>query len=318
MDHKVYLKATAASQSTCGTRQATLFQGDCLNLLQAMPDSTVDCVISSPPYCIGKAYEDTRSVADFAKLIERVLPDVIRVLKPGGSLCWQVGVHVKENVVVPLDYEIFRIMSEHKNMSLRNRIIWTFGHGLHAPTRFSGRHETVMWFTKDGAPYPFDLDSVRVPQKYPGKTHYKGKKKGQPSGNPLGKNPGDVWDDIPNVKANHCEKTEHPCQFPVALATRLIRALTPENGLVMDPFMGSGSTGVASILQGRRFVGAEVKQEYVEISSSRIDDAIKGKAVYRPEDQPVYVPDPKSSVARLPENFLIARSTGEALSDHAV
>src|SRR5690606_5077305 len=117
---------------------------------------------------------------------------------------------------------------------------------------FSGRHETVVWFTK-GDNYYFDLDAVRVPQKYPGKRYYKGPRKGELSGNPNGKNPGDVWD-IPNVKAKHIEKTAHPCQFPVALAARLIRALCPKDGTVLDPYIGSGTTAVAALTEGRNCI----------------------------------------------------------------
>ncbi|MCL0184432.1 site-specific DNA-methyltransferase, partial [Klebsiella pneumoniae] len=111
----------------------------------------------------------------------------------------------------------------------------------------------------------FNLDEVRIPQKYPGKRSYKGPNKGQLSGNPIGKNPSDVWD-IPNVKANHIEKTIHPCQFPVTIPQRLIKALTNKNGLVLDPFMGSGTTEVAALVEGRRFVGSEIQKSYFDIS----------------------------------------------------
>jgi adenine-specific DNA-methyltransferase len=161
-----------------------------------------------------------------------------------------------------------------------------------------------MWFTK-GKQTIFNLDDVRVPQKYPGKRYYKGPNKGQLSGNPLGKNPSDVWD-IPNVKAKHVEKTDHPCQFPVALPQRLIKALTLPNALVLDPFMGSGTTAVAALLEGRRFVGAELLKEYYDISVERIKDAASGKAKVR-EDKPAIEPNPITAVAKLPEEFRKAR-----------
>jgi len=120
---------------------------------------------------------------------------------------------------VPLDIQFDPIFRKH-GLSLRNRIIWHFGHGLHNKRRFSGRYEVILWYTKSDN-YVFNLDDVRIPSKYPGKRHFKGPKTGQLSGNPKGKNPEDVWD-IPNVKSNHVEKTEHPCQFPVGLVERLI------------------------------------------------------------------------------------------------
>lgn len=90
---------------------------------------------------------------------------------------------------MPLDIELAPTFKR-LNMQLRNRIIWQYGHGLHSQRRFSGRYETVMWYTKTDD-YHFDLDPVRVPSKYPGKKHYRGPKKGQYSGNANGKNPED-------------------------------------------------------------------------------------------------------------------------------
>ena len=192
------------------------------------------------------------------------------------------------------------------NIHIRNRIIWTFGHGLNSTKRFSGRHETILWFTK-GDDFDFDLDKVRVPQKYPGKRSYKGPNKGKLSGNPLGKNPSDVWE-IPNVKANHIEKTEHPCQFPVAIPRRLIRALAREDALILDPFMGAGTTAVAAILENKRFVGSELNEKYYNISLKRINDTLEGNVRIR-EDVPVIAPNPNASVSKLPEEF--ARVRGE-------
>lgn len=263
----------------------TLFNGDCRKLLKRLPDESVDLVVTSPPYCIGKAYEDPHDdIETFRKQHQDIFSDLYRVVKPGGSICWQIGYHVSDKCVVPLDYiiyDIFTSMSEELDnpLILRNRIVWTFGHGLNSTTRFSGRHEMILWFTK-GLQTIFNLDEVRIPQKYPGKRFYKGPNKGQLSGNPMGKNPSDVWD-IPNVKAKHIEKTDHPCQFPVAIPQRLIKALTNKNGLVLDPFMGSGTTGVAALIEGRRFVGSEIQKSYFDISVERIKDASDGKAKIR-------------------------------------
>ena len=290
--------------------QVTLHCGDCMDLMRKLPDECVDLVVTSPPYCIGKAYEDPHNdIKTFKDQHIMMFDELYRVMKPGGSVCWQVGYHVSEKCVVPLDciiYEIFTSRSENLKYPfiLRNRIIWTFGHGLNSTNRFSGRHETIMWFTK-GEQTIFNLDDVRVPQKYPGKRYYKGPNKGELSGNPLGKNPSDVWD-IPNVKAKHVEKTAHPCQFPVVLPQRLIKALTLPNALVLDPFMGSGTTGVAALLEGRRFAGAELMKEYYDISTERIKDAAAGKANIR-EDKPVIEPNQNTAVAKLPEEFRKAR-----------
>lgn len=287
-----------------------IYPGDCMDLLKVIPDQSVDLILTSPPYCMGKAYENIKDdIETFKQQQQRIADDIYRILKFGGSLCWQVGYHVSNAEVIPLDFYVYDIFRNcHKDevpLILRNRIIWTFGHGLNSIKRFSGRHETILWFTK-GDTYNFNLDCVRVPQKYPGKRAYKGLHKGELSGNPLGKNPSDIWD-IPNVKANHIEKTEHPCQFPIAIPQRLIRALTNEGDIVLDPFMGVGSTGVACMLEKRKFIGSEIQEQYYEIANDRLSKAVNGELKYR-EDAPVFIPDERTSVAKLPEEFKIART----------
>lgn len=283
------------------SRRLVLQRSDCIQLLRSLPPESIDLTVTSPPYCIGKEYEVCQSAEDFVQEHERVLPRIVELTKPGGHVCWQVGYHVKDNAIVPLDFLVHQIMCRFPDMTLRNRIIWTFGHGSHLSKRFSGRHEIILWYSK-GKDYYFDLDSVRTSQKYPGKKHYKGPKKGQFSGNPLGKNPSDVWD-IPNVKSAHVEKTEHPCQFPVALAQRLIRSLSPPSGIVLDPYSGSGSTGVAALIEKRGFLGSENNRRYCDIAEERFRDALNGTTKMRPFDKPIYVPN-NEAVAKKPSHFI--------------
>ena len=183
---------------------------------------------------------------------------------------------------------------------MRNRIIWRYGHGLHSRRRFSGRYEVVLWYTKSDS-YVFNLDSVRVRAKYPSKRHFKGPRLGQFSSNPLGKNPEDVWE-IPNVKSNHVEKTEHPCQFPVGLIEKLVLALTNSGQLVFDPFAGVASAGVAAILHERRFWGCETEQRYVTIGVERLEEAVAGTVKYRPHDKPLY-DHTQSPLSKLPPEW---------------
>ena len=285
-----------------------LFHNDCIDVFSELQSECVDLIITSPPYCMGKEYESiSDDINSFKKLNKKVIAESMRVLKKGGSLCWQVGFHVKDSVIIPLDCLIYDIVGElnksvdsQSKLYLHNRIIWTFGHGLNAEKRLSGRYETILWYTK-GTEYLFNLDAIRIPQKYPGKRYSKGKKAGEFSGNPLGKNPSDVWE-IPNVKANHIEKTEHPCQFPIAIPQRLIKALTKPGDVVMDPFSGSGTTAVACVLENRKFIGCELKEEYIEIADKRINEALNGDIKYRP-DVPVIEPDLSQKVAQKPEGF---------------
>lgn len=136
-----------------------------------------------------------------------------------------------------------------------------------------------------------------MPQKYPGKKYYKETKVGQYSCNPLGKNPGDVWV-IPNVKHNHAEKTAHPCQFPVELIERLVLALTKENDLVVDPYLGVGSAA-----------GADVVREYLNIAANRARLAWEGKLPRRPLNRPVYVPKSTDRIAQVPPDLIRSRQS---------
>lgn len=202
--------------------------------------------------------------------------------------------------IVPLDIVLYPVFREH-GLKLRNRIVWHFEHGLHCSKRMSGRYETILWFTK-GDDYAFNLDAIRVPSKYPGKKYFKGPKAGQLSGNPLGKNPGDVWI-IPNVKNNHVEKTAHPCQFPVELIERLVLALTKPGDAVLDPYMGVGSSVVAAVKHGRAGYGCDIVQEYVEIAWERIHALKAGELRTRPMNKPVYDPTkPNGGHSRDPQS----------------
>jgi adenine-specific DNA-methyltransferase len=274
---------------------ATLFNGDRLRLLAQIPSGAVRLVVTSPPYNIGKRYEKRSTLKDYLEGQEATLCEAVRVLARNGSICWQVGNHVAEGEVFPLDTLLYPICKD-LGLKLRNRIVWHFEHGLHCSRRLSGRYETIIWFTKSDD-YVFNVDPIRVPQKYPGKKAFKGPRKGEYTCNPAGKNPGDVWI-IPNVKHNHVEKTDHPCQFPIELVERLVLALTNERDLVVDPYMGVGTTACAAVIHRRRAAGADVCSQYVTIAQDRVTAAIEGRLSRRPMRRPVYVPDPGLKILR--------------------
>lgn len=269
------------------SESAVVYPGHCLDLLKSIPDESLQLVVTSPPYNIGKEYEKRLQLDVYLQQQAQVIAECVRALSPQGSLCWQVGNYVDSGAIIPLDTVLYPIFSE-SGLRLRNRIVWHFEHGLHCSRRFSGRYETIVWFTKS-EDYVFNLDPVRVPQKYPGKKHFKGPKAGQYSCNPLGKNPGDLWV-IPNVKSNHVEKTDHPCQFPVELIERFVLSLTNEGDLVFDPFLGTGTSIIAAIRHNRRGVGAEIVPKYVELARERVLQELDGTLRTRPMDRPVYDP----------------------------
>ncbi len=290
-----------------------IVNGDSLSVLKKLEDGKFDLIITSPPYNVGKSYETKTSIEKYLETQEEIINELIRTLSDKGNLCWQVGNYVNKGEVFPLDIYYYQIFKKH-GLKLRNRIIWHFGHGLHASKRFSGRYETILWFSKTND-YIFNLDNVRVPAKYPGKRHFKGDKKGLPSGNPLGKNPSDIWEivandwetamwDIPNVKSNHPEKTEHPCQFPIELVERCILALTNEKSWVLDPYAGVGSTVIASIKNNRNAIGIEKEKKYCEIATQRIKDFNVGKLKIRPINKPIHKPSGNDKVSQVPEEWL--------------
>lgn len=292
--------------------QLVLFHGDANDLIDTLPDKSIKLIITSPPYNLGKEYENKTVIEDYLAQQARTIEKLFRVLHPQGSICWQVGNFVDSGEVFPLDiyyYPIFKRLG----LQLRNRIIWHFEHGLHTSKRFSGRYETILWFTKSDT-YTFNLDPVRIPAKYPGKRHYKGPNKGKPSGNPQGKNPSDVWDgladewascfwDIPNVKSNHPEKTEHPCQFPIELVERCVLALTNEGDWVYDPYAGVGSALIAAIKRDRRGMGSEQDATYIDIAHRRLEAYANGELKIRPLGKPVHTPTGRERVSQIPPEW---------------
>jgi len=258
---------------------------DVLEFLQEAPEAKL--VVTSPPYNIGKPYEDRVEFRDYLAWQKEVLKRCIEILSPQGSLCWEVGNYIENGEVFPLDIYFYDIIKKELGLHLRNRIVWHFGHGLHASKRFSGRYETILWFTKTDD-YTFNLDAVRVPQKYPGKRSYKGPNKGKPSAHPLGKNPSDKW---------------QPSQFPIELVERLVLALTNEGDTVFDPFMGVGSALIAALLHNRKAVGVDKEKQYTDIAFERVSKALRGNLRKRRLGKPVWKPKGTEKVVRKPDDW---------------
>lgn len=295
---------------------------DALSFLKKQKDESIKLIITSPPYNIGKEYETVTSLKQYLEKIEPIIKESVRVLSNDGSICWEVGNYIDYNTseVYPLDIYYYEMLKKN-GLRLRNRIIWHFGHGLQCEKRFSGRYETILWFSKTDE-YTFNLDDVRVPAKYPGKKSYKGESKGKLSGNPKGKNPEDVWQatverlyddwerqiwDVPNVKSKHPEKTIHPCQFPVELVERCVLALTNEDDIVFDPFAGVGSTLLAALKNNRRAYGTELMQEYIDIGQKRIEKLRKDELKTRPIYQRIYEPSGNDTISQYPIEWMEKR-----------
>jgi adenine-specific DNA-methyltransferase len=180
------LKIASAAVHHCDV-DATISCEDNLKFMRRLAKESMKLIVTSPPYNLGKEYEEKRSQDRYIEEQVACIAEAVRLLHPNGSICWQVGNHVQNGEIFPLDIILYPIF-KNAGLQLRNRIVWTFGHGLHCQKRFSGRHETILWFTKT-EDYTFNLDPVRVPSKYPEEKYFKGPNKGSFSGNPLGKNP---------------------------------------------------------------------------------------------------------------------------------
>jgi adenine-specific DNA-methyltransferase len=299
-----------------------LIQADVSTALDLVEDGSIQLVLTSPPYNLRKIYERDRAMSldEYVDWLTPIVEKISKKITMHGSICWQVGNFIDEGEVFPLDY-YFHSMFRKYGFKLRNRIIWKFNFGLHATKRFSGRYETLLWFTKSDE-YLFNLDPIRVPQLYPGKRHSARKgeaKAGKPSGNPLGKNPSDFWTfsasdafsenpiwEIPNVKANHPEQTIHPCQFPHELAERCVLAFSNVDDVVLDPFVGAGTSAVAAIKAGRRAIGIDRSREYVSLTHQRVKALRAGELELRHSGKHVRTPLAGEKVSRVPNEWLVA------------
>ena len=240
---------------------------DVLEGLKSLPDASVPLVVTSPPYNIGKSYESVRPLEDYLAWCEEWLAEVYRVTAANGSFWLNLGyVDVPgAGKAVPLAYMLW----DRSEFFLLQEVVWNYGAGVACKRMFSPRNEKWLWFAKSETDYVFNLDAVRDPDvKYPNQ-----KKNGKLKCNPLGKNPTDVWQ-IPKVTSGEGraskERTDHPAQFPIKLVERIVLACSNEGDLVLDPFSGSGSSGVAALAQGRRYMGFEIKPEYCELGTRRI------------------------------------------------
>lgn len=295
-----------------------ILEGDAAARLDDVPDGSCRLVITSPPYNIGKEYEkDTRlSLDEYVNWLSPILEKAASKVSKDGSFCLQVGNYVEDGEVFPLDSFFYPILKK-AGLKLRNRIVWHFNFGLHANRRFSGRYETILWFTRPGD-YFFQLDPVRVPQIYPGKRHAKGKgtRAGLPSGNPAGKNPSDFWTfsaekefletpvwDIPNVKANHPEKTIHPCQFPSELAERCVLAMTEAGDTILDPFVGTGTSVIAAAKHDRSAVGIDKSPTYVALARKRLAAFKEGRLPLRDIGRSISQPRAGEKVSTVPDEW---------------
>ena len=249
------------------TDSVILFCGDTLHLQKKIVQPCVDTVITSPPYNIGKEYESIKPIHEYIDWSVEWICDSCSILKSSGALLLNLGYVSIESKgrAIPLPYMLWDKIP----MFLNQEIVWNYTAGVACKNYLSPRNEKFLWYVKDSQNYVFNLDPIRDKNvKYPNS-----KRNGKLRVNTLGKNPSDVWE-IAKVTTgknrSSDERTPHPCQFPTDLIDRLVLGFTNKNAVVLDPFIGSGTTFESCIRNNRFCIGFEILPEYCEIAKKRI------------------------------------------------
>ena len=248
-----------------------VYRGDALELLDKLPKSLIDLTITSPPYNIGKQYETKRDLDDYVDWCQQWIKLIHGITGPVGAFWLNVGYLsvAGKAKAMPIPY----LLWDRVDFFLVQEIVWNYGAGVAARRSFSPRNEKFLWYVKSEDDYVFHLDAVRDPDvKYPLQ-----KKNGKLKCNPLGKNPTDVWQ-FPKVTSGRnrssVERTPHPAQFPLAVVDRIVKACSRPGDVVLDPFLGSGTTAEAALRNGRSVVGFEIREDYVEIARKRVAQTV--------------------------------------------
>jgi adenine-specific DNA-methyltransferase len=244
-----------------------IYRGDALELLGAVPAGMVDLTVTSPPYNIGKEYEQIRGLDDYLGWCERWIKEIHRTTKSQGALWLNLGYLAIEGraKAIPIPY----LLWDRVPFFLVQEVVWNYGAGVAARRSFSPRNEKFLWYVKDEENYTFNLDDVRDPNvKYPNQ-----KKNGKLKCNPAGKNPSDVWQFAKvtsGTDRSSIERMPHPAQFPTAVVDRIVKACSNAGELLVDPFVGSGSLLEVATRNKRFAIGFEINPTYVQSAAKRL------------------------------------------------
>ncbi|MBD1213103.1 MAG: site-specific DNA-methyltransferase [Dolichospermum circinale Clear-D4] len=251
-----------------------IYNLDCLEAMTILPDQSINLTVTSPPYNIGKEYENLLPLDDYINWCKKWITEVYRLTLYDGAFWLNLGyLSIKNRAkAIPISY----LLWDKIPFYLIQEIVWNYGAGVAGSKFFSPRNEKFLWYVKNPEAYTFNLDDIRDPNvKYPNQ-----KKNGKIKVNPLGKNPTDVWE-FPKVTSGQNrsskERTPHPAQFPSAVIQRIITASSHENEIVLDPFLGSGTTAMVALDLNRLVIGFEIRQDYCDIAANRIETFLQDK-----------------------------------------
>ena len=227
--------------------------------MKEQPSSTFDLVIADPPYNVGKDYGttiDNVEKGEYLEFLREWVKEATRLLKPYGTIYVFMGFRF-------ISY-LYDILENECGLFFNTWICWHYTQGQGRKRGFSARHDDILMFTKHSKNYTFNLDDIRIPQKY-----YRG------VNNMRGSNPGDVWE---FSHIHYCQKNRqpHPTQKPEGLIERMVLASSSEGDNVLDPFLGSGTTVRVCQQLSRNCTGIEINSEYVEMAKKRLMQSFSG------------------------------------------
>lgn len=245
-----------------------IYNVDSLMALPQLPEQCVQLSITSPPYNIGKAYESIMPISEYVDWCEKWMTELFRISTQNGAFMLNLGYFEVpgRGRAVPISY----LLWDKSPFYMQQEVVWHYEAGVASKKYLSPRNEKFIWYVRDKENYIFNLDPIRDPNvKYPNQ-----KKHGKLRCNPLGKNPGDVWC-YPKVTSgknrSSKERTNHPAQFPVSVIEKFVLGMSNPDDIILDPFVGSGSTCIAALKHKRKVIGFELSAEYCEIAKQRVE-----------------------------------------------
>jgi adenine-specific DNA-methyltransferase len=254
------------------TKNCMIYNSDCLDSLRKLQDPFINLTVTSPPYNIGKIYENCLPIHDYIEWCENWIAEIYRLTLSDGTLWLNLGYFSIDGKAkaIPIPY----LLWDKIPFYMIQEIVWNYGAGVAGRKFYSPRNEKFLWYVKDANNYTFNLDAVRDSNiKYPNQ-----KKNGKIKVNRIGKNPTDVWE-FPKVTSGQNrsskERTPHPAQFPMAVIERIIKASSNKGEIIIDPFLGSGTTSVVALSQNRLSIGFEINSDYCNIAATRIENYLK-------------------------------------------
>ncbi len=281
-----------------------IITGDCVEELAKLDAGSVDLVFADPPFNIGytyDAYDDKQPDDAYREWSREWIGGVARVLKPDGAFWLAIGDDYAAELKVTATREL--------GLTCRNWVVWYYTFGVHCTHKFTRSHTHLFYFVKDPKRFTFNADEVRVPSAR--QLVY-----GDKRANPKGRVPDDTWilrpQDIPESFTADSDTWYYPrvcgtfkeregfhgCQMPERLLGRIIKACSNEGEVVLDPFMGSGTTAAVAKKLGRNYLGVEMSKEYAAETRTRLRRIKTGDALDGFENPLTTVPNTANGTVR--------------------